>query len=280
MEFNLRKTAAHHRVIASHRGVSGGNIPGNTIPAYEIALMQGSDMIETDISACADGTLVVFHPNMEKRHLDCDCKVPEMPYEEVAKLRYVNRDRAPTQFGLVKFDDFLETFKGRCYINIDKFWNNPEAIYKAIKRHNMLDQILVKSSLKPHVIEVLEDLAPDIPFMPIVKNDFPEHKELLAKNINYIGVEFVFSEEDAPCADPEYIRTLQKDNILVWGNAIIYNVQKQLAAGHSDDTSFTVSPDYGWGWLADRGFDIIQTDWPGMLIDYLKKAGKYYRVNH
>lgn len=277
MNFNLRETAAHHRIIVSHRGVSGGNIPGNTIPSYEIALAQGADMIETDVSACLDGTLVVFHPNMEMRQLGCDCSVPQMTYEEVSRLRYVNPDRAPTQFGLVKFDDLLETFKDRCYINVDKFWNNPEAIYKAIKRHNMLDQILVKSSLKPQVIQVLEDLAPDIPFMPIVKNDFPEHAELFSKKINYIGVEFVFSEESAPCAQPEYIKKLQKDNILVWSNAIIYNVQKQLAAGHSDDTSFTVSYDYGWGWLADRGYDIIQTDWPGMLIDYLKKSGKYYK---
>jgi glycerophosphoryl diester phosphodiesterase len=35
--------------------------------------------------------------------------------------------------------------------------------------------------------------------------------------------------------------------------------------------------DKGWGWLSDKGFDFIQTDWPMMLIDYLKKANKYYR---
>ena len=67
------------------------------------------------------------------------------------------------------------------------------------------------------------------------------------------------------------------DNKLVWANAIIYNYKSQLAAGHSDDTSFTVSPDYGWGWLADRGYDIIQTDWTLAMCTYLNETGKRFK---
>ena len=28
-------------------------------------------------------------------------------------------------------------------------------------------------------------------------------------------------------------------------------------------------PDNGWGWIADKGFDIIQTDWSLPLRQYL-----------
>ena len=31
------------------------------------------------------------------------------------------------------------------------------------------------------------------------------------------------------------------------------------------------------GMLADQGFDFIQTDWPIMLINFLKSTGRYYR---
>ena len=48
MKFDLRETAKDHKIIVAHRGVAGGNIPCNTIPAYETALKQGADMIETD----------------------------------------------------------------------------------------------------------------------------------------------------------------------------------------------------------------------------------------
>ena len=33
-------------------------------------------------------------------------------------------------------------------------------------------------------------------------------------------------------------------------------------------------PAKGWGWLADRGFDIIQTDWALPLRMYLDETGK------
>ena len=234
-------------------------------------------MIETDVSTCGDGTLVVFHPKMESKHLMYDGSITEQPWDVVKTLRYVNMNRAATQFGLLKLDELLETFKGRCYINIDKFWGNPAAISQAIRRHNMCDQILVKSRPTEEVLRILEDVAPELPFMPVIYED-PEPLTFLAgKNINYVGVEVVFEQETSPLATPEFIENLHKQGKLVWVNSLIYNNKKQLSGGHSDDTAFTVSRDYGWGWLVDRGFDIIQTDWPGMLISYLKESGKYYR---
>lgn len=278
MGFDLRETAKDHRFIACHRGVTGGNIPCNTMPAYEIALMQGADMIETDVSTTGDGELVIFHPNMERRQLGADCDISQMPWEEVKQLRYQNPDQIPTQFGLLKLDELLEAFKGRCFINIDKFWGNPQGIYRAVKRHGMIDQVLVKSPPKAEVLRVLEALAPDIPFMPVIKEGpFDAHEALLKRNIHYVGVEVVFAEENSPLARDAFMEKMHESGILVWVNSLIYNTAKQLSGGHSDDTAFTESMDYGWGWLADRGFDMIQTDWPGMLIDYLKKTGKYYR---
>ena len=103
------------------------------------------------------------------------------------------------------------------------------------------------------------------------------HSQLLSENINYVGVEVLFSDEGSTVASEEFIRQMHRDNILVWVNSIIYNYKQQLSGGHSDDTALTLSEDYGWGWLADRGFDVIQTDWVMMLIDYLKRTDKYYR---
>ena len=75
----------------------------------------------------------------------------------------------------------------------------------------------------------------------------------------------------------EFIDKMHRDDILVWANSIVFSHKVQLAGGHSDDTSLTESEEEGWGWIADRGFDMIQTDWPGMLIDYLKKTDRYYK---
>ena len=277
MKFDLRQIAAEHRVIVAHRGVSGGNIPCNTIPAYETALKQGADMIETDLDMTADGKLVVFHPRMEHALLGTDLSITEQTWETVRQFRYQNMDDNPTQFGVVTFDEFLETFKNRCYINIDKFWGHPQEIYMAIKSHGMQDQILVKSKLSEPVLRVLEDVAPELPFMPIVSETHPQHEALLKRNINYIGVEVLFEKDDSYLATDEFAEKMHRDGQLVWCNSIIYNYKKQLSGGHSDDSALSESMEYGWGWLGDRSFDLIQTDWPMMLIGFLKETGRYYR---
>lgn len=277
MNYDLRQKAKQNIIIVAHRGVSGGNIPCNTMEACEIALKQGADMLEVDLSCSIDGKLFIFHPLMETAHLTKPLLLSAMPYSLIQKLHYTNSDNTPTQFKIADFDDFLERFKDRCYINIDKFWSNPEKIYNAVKRHGMTEQILVKSKPSKKVFDLLENLAPEIPFMPIVSENHNCHEELKKRNINYIGVETCFKTENSPVASDGFIEKMHRDGILVWVNSIIFNHKNQLSAGHSDDTALTVSEDYGWGWLADKGYDFIQTDWPMMLIDYLKRTGKYYR---
>lgn len=277
MHFSIKDSVKEKLFIVAHRGTPGGNIPCNTMASYEIALMQGADMIEIDLNTTADGKLIIFHPGMEKAHLCFSGSLPEITWSEAQKLRFVNMDNVPTQFGLETFDDILEHFKGRCYINVDKFWDNPAEIYKTIKRHNMQEQVLVKSGLSDNVLNVLEELAPELAFMPIVDRVHPRHEELKKRNINYVGAEVLFrADEDEVCSE-RFIDMMHKDGKLVWVNSIIYNKNDQIAAGHSDDTALTESMEKGWGWLADKGFDIIQTDWPLMLINFLKETNRYYK---
>jgi glycerophosphoryl diester phosphodiesterase len=123
----------------------------------------------------------------------------------------------------------------------------------------------------------MEEICPELQYMPVVSGTHPYHELLMKSSINYLGAEVIFTKDDAEVASPEFIEMMHKDNKLIWVNAIIYNYKEQLTDGHSDDTSICANPDDGWGWLARRGFDIIQTDWTGMMIDYLKEKGLYYR---
>ncbi len=277
MNFNLHNSTKEKILIVAHRGTFGGNIPCNILPSFETALLQGADMIELDVDMTIDGRLVVFHPGMERPHLGIDTRVAEMTWEEVSKLRYVNYDDTPTQFGLNTFDEVLEALKGRCYINVDKFWGHPKEIYEAIKRHGIQEQVLVKSKPSEEVLRVLSEVAPELPFMPIVKREHPMHEALMRSGINYVGAEVLFPTEDFEVASEEFINRMHADGKIVWVNAIIYNYKSQLAATHSDDTAICGNPELGWGWLARRGFDIIQTDWPIMLKNYLESNNLLYR---
>lgn len=278
MQNSLMDAAKERRLIVAHRGVSGGNIPCNTLAAYEIALRQGTDMIEIDVEMSADGKLMIFHPGMEPIHLWCAERLTRMTAEEISHLRYVNFDRNPTQFGIATLDEVLEQFGNRCLINVDKFWGHPKEIYEAIRRHGMIDRVVVKSALNEKVLSVLEEVAPDVPFMPIVRDTHPEHENLMRRKINYIGAEVLFREESAEVASPAFLDRMHRDGKLVWANAIIYNYREQLSAGHSDDRSLTGDPADGWGWLAKHGFDLIQTDWPLMMREYLESENLIRRA--
>lgn len=256
-------------LIAAHRGVSGGNIPFNTMRAFDAALCQGADILETDITASGDGTLFIFHPKQEINHLNLDIHLEEMTGEEVKKLRYVNFDNAPTEYALPTLDDFLEAYKNRCIINLDHAWDDLPQVLEAVRRHGMEEQILMKAPAKLEYAKIMEELAPNIMFMPILKEK-DEFSEILEKmNINFIGSELVFKQEDSPLVQPEYIECQHKKGRLLWANSLLYSYKSQLSGGHTDDIAVSGDPDYGWGWLIDRGFDIIQTDWVMPLHHYI-----------
>ncbi|MBE6609036.1 MAG: glycerophosphodiester phosphodiesterase family protein [Ruminococcaceae bacterium] len=276
MKFDLKQTAKEKMIIVAHRGVWSGNVPCNTIPAFNAALTQGADMIEIDVDMSADGKLFIFHPGMEKVFLNTDNKLGETTADEIMKFRYYNFDNTPTQYGLNTFEEILEEYKDKCYINVDKFWLYPREVTEMIRRHGMMDQILVKTSPADKYLDIIETYCPDVQYMAIVSK--PEDIERVkARKLNYIGNEVIFSTDESPFASLEFIEEQHKNSLLVWCNSIVYNYRAVLSAGHNDDISAAGDPDNGWGWIADRGFDFMQTDWPLMAIDYLKKTGKLYR---
>lgn len=276
-KLDLRAAAAERVLLAAHRGVSGGNIPCNTLEAYEIALRQGADIVEVDIAVTADRQLYVFHPGMEMPHLKSETAIKEMQGSQVAELAYVNQDLVKTECVVSTIDEVFELLKGRCIINIDKFWTAMPEITEAIRRHGLSDQVIIKTSAQDKWFKMVEEIAPELPYMPIINDIDRCTDQLLKMNINFVGAEVLFRTELSQTAQPEYIESMHKKGLLLWANAIIYNYKAVLAAGHSDDYSLTRDPDLGWGWLADRGYDIIQTDWTLPARLYLEETGRRFR---
>ena len=269
MNFDLRKDALSRTLITAHRGVAGGNVPCNTLAAFDAALYQGADMIELDVSRTADGQLFIFHPGMEPAHLCSDRYLDKMTADEVRKLRFHNQDRTETQYPIATLDEALEYLKGRCYINIDKYWSNMQPITDTIRRHNMVDQVLVKSAWDENVVRMMEEAAPDLNFMLILRGVDTHSEDMLKRKLNYVGVEALFTTDDEPICVPEYTEWMHKNGLLTWANSIVYNYRDVIGGTHTDDNAVTGHPDEVWGWMIERGFDIIQTDWPLALRCYL-----------
>ncbi len=269
----IRDAAKNGLLIAAHRGVAGGNIPCNSMASYETALVQGADILEIDITKSRDGELFVFHPGLEAAHLRSDKRIPELTVPEVRQLRYCNGDGTATTQGVSTLDEIFEAFGQRCFINLDKFWDNIADITACVRLHKLQDRVIAKSFPADECIDVLEQAAPDIPYLPFVWNEDDCTQDLLKRNIRLIGIEAHFGDDDSEVASAEFLHKMHRQNLIVWANAIVFNYKTVESAGHTDDISVTGNPDAGWGWLAKRGFDILQTDWVLPMKSYLEKNG-------
>lgn len=274
MRFDLKAEAKEKKLLlVAHRGIWGGNIPCNTIPAYETALRQGAEMIEIDVDRTRDGKLIVFHPGMEQPFLGFSESLRRLDWDFVKQLRYINIDSAPTQYGIHTLDEVLEQFKGRCYINVDKFQDNPREISEAIRRHGMTEQVLVKTKVREDLLDIIAAHCADMPYMAIIRN--PEELSLLqAHGIEPVGYEVLFSEDTAAVASPEFIENTHSQGKLMWCNAIVYDYRTVIAGTHTDDRAVCGDPEGSWGWIADRGFDLMQTDHVLEAALYLEKTGR------
>ena len=263
-------------LLTAHRGVCAGNIPCNTAESYEAAIIQGADIIELDVSVSKDGKLYCFHPGMERAHLGSPVFIKDMYSDEVEKLRYLNFDNVPTEYGVSTFYDVMSRLKGRCFINVDKFWTAMKDITEVIRSLGMEEQVIVKSSFNEKELFSLEQTAPELMYMAIVRDKDTVSDLLLASNLNFIGVEALFDTDGKEIASEVYINAMHEKGLAVWCNSIVYDYRDVIAAKHNDDISASGDPDSGWGWIAKRGFDIMQTDWLMPADAYLKSKG--YRV--
>ena len=275
MKFDIRQRVKDKGVlIAAHRGMNGGNIPCNSLACYKIAERYGADIIELDITASRNGELFMLHPGMEKVHFNENVNIGTLPASEVKKIYLANQDLTKTQYPVITFDETLEALSNSdCFINVDKFWDNPELISKAIRRHNMTDRILIKTGADKPTLDKVEKYAHDMQFMSVTRGGSEVHEEIKRRNINYIGSEVLFDNDDCEVCSDAFIEKLHKENLIVWVNAIVYDYKAVIASTHTDDTSLLANPDDGWGWLAKKKFDIIQTDWVTQLDMYLKEKG-------
>ena len=261
-------------LLVAHRGSCGGNIPCNSLQAFKAAINAGADMIELDVEGSADGDLFIQHPGMEYVHLRIKDSIRNFPGSVVEQFTLSNWDHVRTQYPILRLEDALQFLKGRCLINVDKFWGYPKEISELIRKLEMQDQVLVKCDCKQEYLDAAEEYAPDIPFMGLSRDGLAVHEDLMKRNLRYVGIEALFETEDSPVASQAFLDRLHADGKIVWANAIVYNYKTVLTAGHNDDISVTEDPELGWGWLADRGFDLIQTDFVYQCRRFLEDTGR------
>lgn len=275
----FRKKIEEKKVlIASHRGVSGGCIIENTLDSFNLAIEAGADILEFDIIRSKDGIYFVYHDKEESRTLGFLNNIHSFTAAEIEKFEYLNRYGFKTSRKMDRFEEVLKALKGKVLINLDRCCHGGfdylRGALEIIGRFDMFDQVLVKTVVKEEILKDIEKYYPQILYMPIVNR--VEQVELCEKyDINIFALELLFENEDAEIISDDNIRKWKQKGYELWANAICIDERYIMSAGHNDNVALTEDKDIGWGWLVDKGFTIIQTDWPFFLNKYLMRKIRY-----
>ena len=263
-------------LISSHRGQAGTNIIENTVPAFKNALLHGADIVEMDVAMSTDGKYYVLHDGNEMRLLRTAKNIRSMTSEEIENLDYYNYEGVKSGGKVNRFEDVLSALKGKCLINIDRCWdlkfenfNYPLGAFDIIRKLNMEDQIIYKTGINEYYLSEMKKNNVRLMYMPIV-NTPEEVEKAESYGLNIVALEVIYPTVDNPMVSDENIKKWKDKGYLLWTNSI--NVWDDFViSGEHDDMHAIKEGTAAWDFCINKGFDIIQTDWPAVLKNYLEE---------
>jgi len=155
--------------VYAHRG-SSTVMPENTCAAYDWALAQGADVLETDVRLSAQGTLFMFHDEQLNRTTNGTGPVKDADDAEILALdaayHFVKTDGSPLRgqsIGLITLDTLFEKYPDT-RINIDIKDNHQRAVDETVRliRHYDRAMLTTVGSFHTKVILSLRRLAPEV----------------------------------------------------------------------------------------------------------------------
>lgn len=261
-------------LIAQHRGAYGGNIVQNTLLAYKTSFLLGADMFEMDITKSTDSKLYCFHDGTEYLNLGYNKNLLTLSSKTIDNLVLDNSIGTTSGYHVQELDEVLEYFKNGELYNIDRSWNYINDVFKALKKHpHSIYQAILKGPVKKELLDKYENEEIKFMFMPIVRNVADIEMALSYNNINIVGFECIFDTENHPFFNDEFIKKIHDNGYFIWVNALtLSNLDKHImCAGYDDNVSIEKGYEYGWKVLINKGYDIIQTDWPDLLSRHINK---------
>lgn len=258
-------------LVVVHRGACGGNIIENTNPSFEQALAMGADMFECDLSKSTDGELFAFHDGNEPRLLGKKENIKTMSSHEIDALEYLNSIGELSGAHVHRFKDVLKHFNNGELFNIDRAWSVlPETDAILRKYPHAMYQAIIKTHVQKEYLDFFQNCPVKYMYMPIAKTMDEVRLVLSYTDINVVGVEAIATSRESEMLDETNIKWMRDQGLYVWVNSITLSRLEEhiLAGGLDDDKALKDGADASWGVLFDRGYNVVQTDWPYQLSVY------------
>jgi glycerophosphoryl diester phosphodiesterase len=264
-QLNNKKTRTV--LVTAHR-CDWRNSPENSVQALKGCIAMGVDIAEFDMGKTKDGHLIIMHDKTIDRSTTGKGKPEEYTLAELKTFRLKSGTGHPTVHTIPTFKEILETAKGKIIIDIDKGYDYYDEIIEKLDSAKMtgqaifniyglpLDSVKAKHKIIPEELTLQVIVNPKDPNAEEIINSYKSHSKTI--------IQIIFNNDTDTILG--HVPGLKK-NYTIWFNAL----WPEQNGGHDDDRAVEENkPDETWGWLANHGADIIQTDRPKDLLNYLK----------
>jgi len=102
-------------LVIAHRGASAQR-PENTLAAFDLAVQQSADMIETDLHPTRDGAIVLFHDSTVRAENGARIEIARAT---LAELRELHAPGATAEHRIATLDEALDRFGAAIPFNLE-----------------------------------------------------------------------------------------------------------------------------------------------------------------
>ncbi|QDW24436.1 glycerophosphodiester phosphodiesterase family protein [Pedobacter sp. KBS0701] len=255
-------------LVTAHRG-DWRNTPENSIQALKNCIAMGVDIMELDLKKTKDGHLVIMHDQTIDRTTTGKGNVSDYTLAEIKTFFLRSGSGHPTKHHLPTFIEILAIAKDKIIIDVDKGYDYYPQVIKELREQGMIGQAIVNvkgSTPLPQIEQEVGKIEEDITIMPIVDMKRADASEIIAsyKPHQKTIIQANFSTDTLPVLkNMDSLRA----NYGLWINSL----WPEQNGGHDDDLAVEENKkDESWGWLISRKANLIQTDRPKELIEYLR----------
>lgn len=266
----LNSPSDDYVMVAAHRG-DWRNAPENSIQAIKNCISMGVDIVEIDLQMTKDSVLVLMHDKTLERTTNGTGKVLDWTYDSLKTLNLRDNGMGKvTRHEIPTLEEAMMVAKGKILVNLDKGADYIDLAYKILVKTGTVDQVILKGGKNlAQVKEQYGALLDKIIYMPVVTENHPQLEKFIDDFLQEqkpVAFEVIYRSDDSPMFP--MIKKMKSEESRVWVNTL-----SERYCGKHDDDRAVDDPDGTWGWVIENGANIIQTDRPQLLIDYLNSRG-------
>lgn len=250
--------------VVAHRGM-WREFPENSIEGIQKCIEMGVDMVELDVAMTKDSILILMHDNTLERTTTGTGKVSEHTYDEIKALNLKDFKGGVTDFKVPTLAKSMLLAKDKIEVFIDKGYPYLKEANTILIKTNTQDQacflvFVGASTLKANY----SSISDQIDYMPLVTQS--DSTGAFINSFKDFGTTyFLFS------FDTTEKKLMDRIEDLPTGAMAMATTQEAYYCGGYSDTLSLNNPDEGWGYLVDKGFTAICTDYPKELLRYLRQ---------